>query len=77
MKLWNRKCRREVLDGHDPLRWITFNFGKKQFKEIIAFTEALYKKVIWMKSKDNCRSICQYQSSYVEDAPVEETIGNF
>lgn len=29
--------KRGFLDGHDPLRWITFNFGKKQFKEIIAF----------------------------------------
>ena len=36
--------KRGFLDGHDPLRWITFNFGKKQFKEIIAFTEALLQK---------------------------------
>lgn len=70
--------KRGFLDGHDPLRWITFNFGKKQFKEIIAFTEALLQKGnLDEKVKIIAEVYASISRAYVEDAPVEETIGKF
>ena len=70
--------KRGFLDGHDPLRWITFNFGKKQFKEIIAFTEALLQKGnLDEKVKIIAEVYASISRAYVEDATVEETIGKF
>jgi len=70
--------KRGFLDGHDPLRWITFNFGKKQFKETIAFTEALLQKGnLDEKVKIIAEVYASISRAYVEDAPVEETIGRF
>lgn len=70
--------KRGFLDGHDPLRWITFNFGKKQFKETIAFTEALLQKGnLDEKVKIIAEVYASISRAYVEDAPVEETIGKF
>lgn len=70
--------KRGVLEGHDPLRWITFNFGKKQFKETIAFTEALLQKGdLDERVKIVAEVYASISRAYVEDAPVEETIGKF
>ena len=70
--------KRGFLEGHDPLRWITFNFGKKQFKETIAFTEALLQKGdLDERVKIVAEVYASISRAYVEDAPVEETIGKF
>lgn len=70
--------KRGFLEGHDPLRWITFNFGKKQFKETIAFTEALLQKSdLDERVKIVAEVYASISRAYVEDAPVEETIGKF
>lgn len=70
--------KRGFLEGHDPLRWITFNFGKKQFKETIAFTEALLQKGdLDERVKIVAEVYASISCAYVEDAPVEETIGKF
>lgn len=70
--------KRGFLEGHDPLRWITFNFGKKQFKETIAFTEALLQKSdLDERVKIVAEVYASISCAYVEDAPVEETIGKF
>lgn len=70
--------KRGFLEGHDPLRWITFNFGKNQFKETIAFTEALLQKSdLDERVKIVAEVYASISRAYVEDAPVEETIGKF
>lgn len=70
--------KRGFLDEPDPLRWITFNFGKKQFKEIIVFTEALLQKDnLDEKVKIIAEVYASISRAYAEDAPVEETIGKF
>lgn len=70
--------KRGFLEGHDPLCWITFNFGKKQFKETIAFTEALLQKGdLDERVKIVAEVYASISRAYVEDAPVEETIGKF
>lgn len=70
--------KRGFLEGHDPLRWITFNFGKKQFKEIIVFTEALLQKDnLDEKVKIIAEVYASISRAYAEDAPVEEMIGKF
>lgn len=70
--------KRGFLEGHAPLRWITFNFGKKQFKETIAFTEALLQKGdLDERVKIVAEVYASISRAYVEDAPVEETIGKF
>lgn len=70
--------KRGFLEGHDPLRWITFNFGKKQFKETIAFTEALLQKGdLDERVKIVAEVYASISRAYVEDAPVEKTIGKF
>lgn len=70
--------KRGFLEGHDPLRWITFNFGKKQFKETIAFTEELLQKGdLDERVKIVAEVYASISRAYVEDAPVEETIGKF
>lgn len=70
--------KRGFLEGHDPLRWITFNFGKKQSKETIAFTEALLQKSdLDERVKIVAEVYASISRAYVEDAPVEETIGKF
>lgn len=70
--------RRSFLEGHDPLRWITLNFGKRNFKETIAFTEELLKKE---EIEENVKIIAEVYASisraYVENVPAEETIGKF
>lgn len=70
--------KRGFLEGHDPLRWITFNFGKKQFKETIAFTEVLLQKSdLDERVKIVAEVYASISRAYVEDAPVEETMGKF
>ena len=70
--------KRGFLEGHDPLRWITFNFGKKQFKETIAFTEELLQRGdLDERVKIVAEVYASISRAYVEDAPVEETIGKF
>lgn len=70
--------KRGFLEGHDPLRWITFNFGKKQFKETIAFTEKLLQKGdLDERVKIVAEVYASISRAYVEDAPVEKTIGKF
>ena len=70
--------KRGFLEGHDPLRWITFNFGKNQFKETITFTEALLQKSdLDERVKIVAEVYASISRAYVEDAPVEETIGKF
>ena len=70
--------RGRFLEGHDPVRWITLNFGKRNFKETIAFTEELLKKE---EIEENVKIIAEVYASisraYVENAPAEETIGKF
>lgn len=70
--------KRGFLEGHNPLRWITFNFGKNQFKETIAFTKALLQKSdLDERVKIVAEVYASISRAYVEDAPVEETIGKF
>ena len=52
--------------------------GKKQFKETIAFTEALLQKSdLDERVKIVAEVYASISRAYVEDAPVEETIGKF
>ena len=77
-KLEKEMQRRGFLEGHDPLRWITLNFGKRNFKETIGFAEELLQKE---DVGENLKIIAEVYASisraYVENAPSEETIGKF
>jgi hypothetical protein len=69
---------RHLLEGHDPLRWMTLNFGKREFKVVQEFAEELLKddtanKVVLTMAKV-FSVICK---GYTENASVEDTILQF
>lgn len=67
-----------LLEGHDTLRWITLNFGNRNFKE----AEAYAKKVLEETDESEqiytiARVYASLCRAYEENAGAEETIGQF
>ena len=77
-KLEKEMQKRRLLEGHDPLRWITLNFGKRNFKETIAFAEdLLQKEEVGEDVKIIAKVYASISRAYVENVSSEETIGKF
>lgn len=69
---------RHLLEGHDPLRWMTLNFGRREFNVAQAFAEEVLKdgtanKVVLTMARV-FSIICK---GYTENASVENTILQF
>lgn len=64
-----------LLEEHDPLRWMSYNFSKRNFAETIKFAE----KILETEAVDTTLGIlaklyATISKAYTENAPVEETI---
>ncbi len=66
-----------VLRGHDPLRWMTLNFNKRNFKEVINYADKI------INEKENPQIVILAEilktmsRAYEENLPVEETVRIF
>ena len=66
------------LEEHDPIRWLTLNFGNRNFKETATYA----KKLLEDSNKTDevhilARVYLSLCKAYEENAPVDETIGIF
>lgn len=67
-----------LLEEHDPLRWMSYNFSKRNFAETIEFAEKILKR----EEPDTTLGIlaklyATISKAYTDNAPVEETILTF
>lgn len=70
--------KKKLLDGHDPLRWMTSNFSKRNYKETIEFAEEIIEK----EPEDTtlgimARFFAVICKAYSDNAPVSETMLKF
>lgn len=78
INLENDMNQRQLLKGHDPLRWMTLNFEKREFEVVQKFAEEVLEKgtdnktVLTMAKVFSI--ICK---GYTESASVEDTILQF
>ena len=68
---------RGLLKGHDPLRWLTYNFGKKNYKETMEYA----KKILGDGTdSENVRILAEVfydlGRAYEENAAAEDTLGH-
>ena len=66
------------LEEHDPIRWLTLNFGNRNFKETATYAKKLLED---SNETDGVHILARVYLSlcraYEENAPVDETIGIF
>ncbi len=63
-----------LLEEHDPLRWMSYNFSKRNFAETIEFAEKiLEKEAAGTTLGILARLYATISKAYTDNAPVEET----
>lgn len=76
--LEQKMVKEKLLESHDPLRWMTMHFSRRNFSETVEYAKQLLEQ---KKASDGVLQIAELFvylcNAYLEEAPVEDTILQF